>query len=170
MVRFAVCVAALGLACFGGAAVAPAWDGGASAPQPTEPTGGLAAPAEDADVVGIAQVDEPDAGQPGAEQPDSGRPAPAPVVPDPNAGVPEAGQPDGEPQPPPADDRGVRILVPLPDEPATAESPPAVVPTSISALPRTGQDTGLLALAGLVLLTAGAGLWTLSRRVRAASA
>ena len=150
----------------GGAATATAnaWDGGASAPQPAQPNGGLAAPSGGGTVAGAAQSDPPDA------QPPAGEPTPAPVAPNPDVGTPDGDETPESGSPPPADDDlGVGIVVPLPGDP-TAEQPPAAGTTPVATLPKTGQDTWLLALIALLLLAAGAGARSVSGPARAASA
>jgi hypothetical protein len=152
-----------------GAAGASAQDGGFSAPRADGAEGGAAAPRGHADVAEAAQAGEP---SPGA--PDAGQQPSVPVDPDPGAGAPDGAEPGSDPEPPADDDRGVDIVVPLPDDPADERQPavattPTTPPTPPT-LPRTGYDVRLLALIGLLLLGAGAGARGLSRPARAASA
>lgn len=165
MARLATSLGAVALACcaIAGVAYANAADGGASAPQAAGDDGGLTAPAEGVALAGPAQVDDPDADTPDVEQP-----APSPVEPGPDSDAPAPGEPEPGGEPPAADDRGVDVVVPLPDEPAAEPAPTALATPTVS-LPRTGQDTGVVALLGLSLLAAGGALRLLNRRARAAS-
>ena len=147
-----------------GVASANVEEGGASAPEPAGGNGGLTAPAEGGKLAGLAQAEDPEADAPG------GVDQPSPVEPGPDSGAPESGEPEPGVQPPAADDRGVDVVVPLPPDEPAGELAPTVLATPTVSLPRTGQDSGVVALIGLSLLAAGGSLRLLSRRARAASA
>jgi LPXTG-motif cell wall-anchored protein len=166
MARLATSLGAVVLACcaIAGVASANVDEGGASAPRAAGDDGGLTAPAEGVALAGPAQADDPD-----ADAPDVDQPAPSPVEPAPDSDAPAPSEPEPGGEPPAADDRGVDVVVPLPGEPAGERSPTSLATPTV-ALPRTGQDTGVVALIGLSLLAAGGALRLLSRRARAASA
>ena len=171
MGRLASFLGALALVCcaIAGVASANVEEGGASAPERAGGNGGLTAPAEGGKLAGLAQAEDPEADAPGIDTPGAEQPEPSPVEPGPDGGAPGSGEPEPGVQPPAPDDRGVDVVVPLPDEPA-GERAPTVLATPIVSLPRTGHDTGVVALIGLSLLAAGGALRLLSRRARAASA
>lgn len=155
---------ALALGCCATATAASAWDGGASAPRSQGDGGGLAAPPGQAGVANAAQTQGPEGGEPGAGD----LPA-TPVEPGPGAGAPDVDRPGTGPGPRPEDDREVGIVVPLPGDPADDQPPPAAA-APVATLPRTGRDTRLLCLIGLLLMTTGGAVRALSRPARAASA